>query len=155
SQARSKDLVEAILAATSRVLVDEGYEKMTTTRVATVAGVSVGSLYQYFPSKEALVAALIDDHIAKMLAILTEAAATLYDAPLDQAIRALVRSILLAHAVDPELHAVLTRNFARVEGFERVATLNMRAREMVTAFLRTRGASIRPKNLELASLILV
>ena len=62
SQERSRATVNAILEATARILVKEGFDKASTNRVAEVAGVSVGSLYQYFPSKDALVAALIARH---------------------------------------------------------------------------------------------
>lgn len=51
SQERSRMTVEAILDATARVLVREGYARTSTNRVAAVAGVSIGSLYQYFPNK--------------------------------------------------------------------------------------------------------
>jgi AcrR family transcriptional regulator len=53
-QDRSKATVEAILRAAARILVKSGYEPMTTNRVAEAAGVSVGSLYQYFPNKQAI-----------------------------------------------------------------------------------------------------
>ena len=62
SQKRSRLTVDALLEATTRVLVKEGYDKATTNRIAAVAGVSIGSLYQYFPGKEALVAAVIERH---------------------------------------------------------------------------------------------
>ena len=55
-QARAQATVEAIVKATSRVLIEEGYDRASTNRIAHAAGVSIGSLYQYFPSKEALVA---------------------------------------------------------------------------------------------------
>ena len=58
SQERSRLTVQAILDATARILVREGFDKASTNRIAEVAGVSIGSLYQYFPSKEAIVAAL-------------------------------------------------------------------------------------------------
>ncbi|HVN27197.1 MAG TPA: helix-turn-helix domain-containing protein, partial [Candidatus Binataceae bacterium] len=62
SQERSRATVDALLEATARVLIKEGYDRASTNRIAEVAGVSIGSLYQYFPSKEALVAAVIDRH---------------------------------------------------------------------------------------------
>ena len=62
SQERSRATVDALLEATARVLMKEGYDRASTNRIAEVAGVSIGSLYQYFPSKEALVAAVIDRH---------------------------------------------------------------------------------------------
>ena len=59
-QQRSADTVEALLTAAARVLERESLAGFNTNRVAEVAGVSVGSLYQYFPNKSALIAALID-----------------------------------------------------------------------------------------------
>jgi AcrR family transcriptional regulator len=59
TQDRSKQLVDSLLSATAKILVRLGYEGLTTNRVAEEAGVSVGSLYQYFPNKESLIAALI------------------------------------------------------------------------------------------------
>src|SRR5690349_24663898 len=60
SQARSRAPVDALIDATARILVREGFDKASTNLIAEVAGVSVGSLYQYFPSKEALVAAVLE-----------------------------------------------------------------------------------------------
>ena len=60
-QARAADLVEAILQAAVQVLASEGAQRFTTTRVAEKAGVSVGSLYQYFPNKAALLFRLQSD----------------------------------------------------------------------------------------------
>ena len=62
-QARSAASVEAILEATIQVLVDAGKERLTTTRVARRAGVSVGTLYQYFPNKSALLQAALKRHL--------------------------------------------------------------------------------------------
>ena len=55
-QARSLATVEVILDAAGLLLVDEGYEQTTTNRIAERAGVSIGSLYQYFPNRESVVA---------------------------------------------------------------------------------------------------
>ena len=59
-QSRSKDTVEAVLAAASRILVAKGWAGLSMQEVAAVAGVSPGSLYQYFPDKHALVAELVE-----------------------------------------------------------------------------------------------
>jgi len=58
SQERSRATVDALVEATARILIKEGYDRASTNKIAAVAGVSIGSLYQYFPSKEALVAAV-------------------------------------------------------------------------------------------------
>ncbi|GAB5487537.1 MAG: TetR/AcrR family transcriptional regulator [Parasphingorhabdus sp.] len=56
SQGRSKATVDAILTAAARILISSGYAKASTNRIAEVAGVSIGSLYEYFPGKEAIFA---------------------------------------------------------------------------------------------------
>src|SRR5262249_56104472 len=62
SQARSRATVDALVEATARILIREGFDRASTNRIAEVAGVSIGALYQDFPSKEALVAPLIHHH---------------------------------------------------------------------------------------------
>jgi AcrR family transcriptional regulator len=62
-QARSAASVDAILQATIQVLLQAGKERLTTTRVALRAGVSVGTLYQYFPNKSALLQAALKRHL--------------------------------------------------------------------------------------------
>src|SRR5580704_705280 len=87
SQERSRSTVNALLQATARILIKEGYDRASTNRIAEVAGVSIGSLYQYFPSKEALVAALIDRHRQKVMASVRGELAAATDLPLPEAVR--------------------------------------------------------------------
>lgn len=65
-QRRSKATVEAILEAAAQVFEAHGYAAGTTNRIAMSAGVSIGTLYQYFPSKEALAVALLEQHIEEI-----------------------------------------------------------------------------------------
>jgi AcrR family transcriptional regulator len=65
-QARSVASVDAILEATLQVLLQVGKERLTTTRVASRAGVSVGTLYQYFPNKSALLQAALKRHMVEV-----------------------------------------------------------------------------------------
>jgi len=65
-QARSKARLTRVLRAAERVLIDEGVEALTTTRVAAEAKVSVGSLYQYLPDREAIIDALAAGYFAKL-----------------------------------------------------------------------------------------
>src|SRR5690349_11098872 len=106
-QERSRATVDALLTATARILVREGYDRASTNRIAEAAGVGVGSLYQYFPSKEALVAALVDRHCEEMGAVLDKSFAEVAGAPVREAARSLVRAQIEAHKVDPRLHKVL------------------------------------------------
>ena len=73
-QARSEATVAAIFEATIQLLLTDGMRRLTTTRVAARAGVSVGTLYQYFPHKEALLFGLLQRHV-EAVAVAVEAAA--------------------------------------------------------------------------------
>lgn len=64
-QARAEATVEAIVEAAARILSSDGVAALTTNRIAELAGVSVGSVYQYFPNKEAIVVALIDTQLQR------------------------------------------------------------------------------------------
>src|ERR1041384_3846674 len=68
-QDRSRATVDTILEATARVLVKRGFDGLTTNLVADAAGVSIGSLYQYFPNKAALVGALIENNVEHMTSL--------------------------------------------------------------------------------------
>ena len=153
-QRRSKATVEAILEATARVLVDEGYEKASTNRIAKVAGVSIGSLYQYFPGKEALVLALVQQHCDEMIQLLVTSVESLADVPLHAAVRTYVRAMLDAHAVDPELHQVLVTQVLHL-GLDYVKEMQEKARQIVEAYLMLKRDEILVENVEMASFVLV
>src|SRR3954467_13893386 len=90
SQERSRATVAALVEATARILVNEGFDRASTNRIAEVAGVSVGSLYQYFPCKEALVLAVIERHNLDIMQVVGEALAEMESLPLEEAVRKLV-----------------------------------------------------------------
>lgn len=81
-QARSAATVEAIRTATIQVLLAEGVARLTTTRVAERAGVSVGTMYQYFPHKEALLFALVREKVEAIARAMEAAAQALAGRPL-------------------------------------------------------------------------
>src|ERR1700756_3303158 len=87
SQDRSRATVEVLVEATARILVKEGFDRASTNRIAETAGVSIGSLYQYFPGKEALVAAVIDRHNDELMEIVSAALAQVASQPPETAIR--------------------------------------------------------------------
>jgi AcrR family transcriptional regulator len=106
-QSRSQATVTAILDATARILVERGCAAASTNAVAGLAGVSVGSLYQYFPNKEALVSAVHTRHGEQMMAVIQRALTKAMDATLDDALAGLVEATVEAHRVDADLHRVL------------------------------------------------
>ncbi|MFM0200618.1 TetR/AcrR family transcriptional regulator [Paraburkholderia fungorum] len=96
--------VDAIVEATIQVLLEEGYEGFTTARVAERAGVSVGTLYQYYPNKAALAVAVVDRCCEDFLITFKGALDELRRASLDDCIRALVDVAFVSHHLTPERH---------------------------------------------------
>jgi AcrR family transcriptional regulator len=89
-QKRSKETVASIVESCSRLLVSDPYHAITTDRIAEMAGVSIGSLYQFFANKEAIVAAVIDDLLQKDLAYIEEQLAKLTGPDLDAKVHAFI-----------------------------------------------------------------
>lgn len=155
TQPRALNTVDAILKATARILVKEGYDHASTNKIASTAGVSIGSLYQYFPSKEALVAALADRHIGEMMAILREKVPRLLALPFEEAIEQVVRLMVEAHAVDPKLHKVLVEQVPRVGKLHKVEGLEREMIELTRAYLTSRRAELDVEDLDLSAYIVV
>ena len=107
-QDRSRATVDAIMSAAAHVLVRAGYAAFTTNRVAEKAGVSIGSLYQYFPNKDSLLGELMKRHLNDIESTLEAALQNVASAPLEELIRTAVEQNIRSHQVDPELHRVLS-----------------------------------------------
>lgn len=103
-QARSRETVETLVEATTRILERDGLEGLTTNRVAEVAGVSIGSLYQYFPNKEALVEEVRSRFAARFEAGILALVARLPTLPPRDAIRGWVDTLIALHAEQPGVH---------------------------------------------------
>ncbi|HKE14068.1 MAG TPA: TetR/AcrR family transcriptional regulator [Kofleriaceae bacterium] len=154
-QARSQATVDAILEATAHILVTEGYDRASTNKVAARAGVSIGSLYQYFPGKEALVAALLDRHVDRMGDVLRAAFPRLAGAPVERAAVEVVRLMVAAHSVDPALHKVFVEQVPRIGKLERVQDVEREMTGLVRAYLETRRDRLVVRDLDLAAYIVV
>lgn len=112
-QVRSQRTVDAVLKAAAQVFTRRGYAATTTNHIAERAGVSIGSLYEYFPSKDALLVALMEAHLNEGEQVLREAAAEVVSEvatavpDLTTMLRHLVRAMVALHARDRELHRIL------------------------------------------------
>jgi len=112
-QERSRRTVERILDAAARIFHEEGYTGATTNDIADEAGVSVGSLYQYFPNKDALLVALTKRHIESATAGLTDLLSGLNaESGLDALIRSVVDFLVEQHELD-ELHLLVMHRAPR------------------------------------------
>lgn len=155
SQERSRTTVEALVEATARILVRDGFDKASTNRIGQEAGVSIGSLYQYFPSKEALVVALIERHNRQLMAVVYAALDEVENAPLQTGVRRLVAAAIAAHRLDPKLHRVLAEQIPRTGALEDVEGFNREAYDLFRAYLERKRAEVRPLDLDLAAFVCI
>lgn len=155
SQERSRATVDVLLEATARILVKEGYEGASTNKIAQAAGVSIGSLYQYFPAKEALVAAVIDSHMQEMLDVVRAALLQVMDQPLAQVARRLVSVMIEAHRVNPTLHRVLFEQIPHMGRRQHIEALDDEAFAMVRAYLQAHRDEVAVADLDMAAFICV
>jgi len=154
-QARARATVTAILDATEQQLVAHGYDGTNTNNIARRAGVSVGTLYQYFPNKEAVVLAVAERHAERLADLLVQHLTRAQDASLPDACAAFVRALLQAHALAPELHSLLIEQVPRIAGTSPLRSYDEMFEAQVRAFLVERRAEIDPPDLDLAVFILV
>jgi AcrR family transcriptional regulator len=154
-QKRSRATVDALVEATARILVREGFDKASTNRIAQVAGVSVGSLYQYFPGKEALVAAVIERHQQEIMQTVRAELAEVSAQPVEEAVGKLVAIAVKAHRVDPRLHRVLAEQIPRVGKLEKLEAFSRENYSLFRAYLESHRDELRVDDLELASFVCV
>ena len=147
-QERSRATVEALLEATTDILVRQGYAKLTTNRIAERAGVNIASLYQYFPGKEAIVAELRRRHGADQRAVLRQVLAKRAPGQLESTIRALVSAGGAGHAHAPRLHRVFTEEIPALD-YRDVAAIDPAIFEAMRRFLQETDVDVRDMDLAL------
>ena len=136
-QARSAVTVEAISEATVQVLLSHGVDRLTTTRVAARAGVSVGTLYQYFPNKDALLFAVLESHLDKVAAVLTNACEQSHGLPLAAMVKAVVEPFVDTKMARTDVSLALYRIAADLGGVKLVKSVGERSNRALETMLVT------------------
>ncbi|MFS2223297.1 TetR/AcrR family transcriptional regulator [Pantoea sp. B65] len=136
-QARSIATVDAILDAAIQVLLKQGLARCNTTRVAERAGVSIGSLYQYFPNREAMMVAVLARYLATVASQLEQACAAAHYQPVDRMAQALVLSWLEAKLSQPALSRALYAVAESYGSHPRVRAAQERLQAAVRQMLNT------------------
>ncbi|WP_274424926.1 TetR/AcrR family transcriptional regulator [Chelativorans sp. YIM 93263] len=137
-QSRSQATYVAVLEGAARILETEGGHRLTTNHVAERAGVSVGTLYQYFPGKEAILAELIRQMRQDMLTDFEEAAREAKGKDLAFALDALIAASLRHHLRRPALAQALERVESELQLNDEIHALKARMRELIVEVLRER-----------------
>jgi AcrR family transcriptional regulator len=154
-QSRSAVTVTAILDATARILVERGYAATSTNAVAERAGVSVGSLYQYFPNTDALIAALHTRHIEQMRVVIERSFDKAMHGSLEEALGELIEGAVEAHRVEADLHLVLQHQLAGLDVVVAHDSFDMVLEDRVFELLRRHRDRIKVPDLRLAAYMLI
>lgn len=144
--------MSTILDAAVRIMDQEGPEAATTTRIAEVAGVSVGTLYQYFGNRDSILDALQDREFERasefMRSVLAHAAG-----PPERIARRVMEGLLALYAACPALHRLLVVEGLRVTPADRVQAFDLRMLAVIRAFLASAGLPIRRQNHDVAAFV--
>jgi AcrR family transcriptional regulator len=152
-QARSTASVSAILEATIQVLLDVGKERLTTTRVAYRAGVSVGTLYQYFPNKSALLQAVLRNHLESVAYALEEVSREERGRPLAQMVTRLVNTFLDAKMKNLKTSTALYSLSSDVDGWRIANEIGIRVNRSIAILLTTASEPLNKEPQVVASMI--
>jgi AcrR family transcriptional regulator len=152
-QERSRVTVEAILQATTHILTEKGYDQTNTNLIAELAGVSIGSLYQYFPNKESLMVAIMEQHSQEIAALVQSKLNHLFDDPPEIAIPELVKAVVAVHGINPRLHQVLSEEIPRSERLKMHQT-DDRIAKLLQEYLKRWRDRLQPQNIEMTVFIL-
>jgi len=131
-------MLERILDAGQQVLVDHGYDGTSTNRIAAAAGISPGSLYQYFPNKDAIMSAILDRFSDTLTSRVTEHLSGQFDQPPPVVIRTTLAELLDALDVHPELQRAAVEHAPRLDDGRRLREFEQRVGDLATAYLTAR-----------------
>jgi AcrR family transcriptional regulator len=155
SQARSKVLVESLLQATARILMREGWDALTTNRVAREAGVSIGSLYQYFPNKDALVRRLVEHWADSLADRLVALGPELRDQPVSTCVSRVVQAALEATRDDAALNRAVLLQLPRIGALEFFERLNRRVSDVMAEWIAYRRDDLDVEDPSLTAHVIV
>jgi AcrR family transcriptional regulator len=150
-QARAKFTQEALVDAATQVLRVQGHANFNTNRVAEQAGVSIGSLYQYFPNKQALIEAIVVRHVSVLASTIAASLAQARALPVGEAMDLLVQATMDVYASDLDLHRVVHEQIPKHQANAAVDATLTQLTHWVAELLRAHRDTLRPMDHHLAA----
>ncbi|WP_202033288.1 TetR/AcrR family transcriptional regulator [Nocardioides sp. WS12] len=154
-QARSREMVERIITAGRAVLVKDGYDAFSTNRVATTAGISPGSLYQYFPDKTAILDVVIDRYWEQVAESVAASLSDRIGGAGETAVRDTADALVAALEVDAELLRVVIEELPLTRNKARRSVLEKRVGDLAAFYFAARPESSRRPSPTVAAWVLV
>jgi AcrR family transcriptional regulator len=153
-QVRSRDMVEALVQATADTIAERGLANTTTNHIAARAGVSVGSLYQYFDGKDALVCALTEQITRELAAVVDERLGALMDADVRTAVRGLLTGVF-DRLEGNAAYLELARHWSEVREQKAIPELEKHMLEACRQYYMRHHDSLRVRNLPAAMFVVI
>ncbi len=151
NQDRAKDTVENIVTATAHILEKDGFEKISTNRIAERAGVSIGSLYQYFPTKESIFSFMMERYVKSQTELIDR---IMEERKSEKDLREIIKVIISAIMVSKIQQARFQKMFAqKVLSFAGYESLNRQDEHLINLFkkyLEPFGKEVRKENLDIS-----
>jgi AcrR family transcriptional regulator len=154
-QKRAEDTVTVLLEATERVFAQKGFHAATTNQIARVAGVSIGTLYHYFPTKEALVSAVVHRMWEGELTAVMAHADAFAEEPLEIAIRRVVKALVDEIGRKIELYRSWYTEASHLGELNTGLAMTNQAVAFIQSVLEHKRAEVRPHDLAFAADLVV
>jgi AcrR family transcriptional regulator len=154
-QKRAETTIDVLLQATELAIVRHGFHGSTTNRIAEIAGVSIGTLYHYFPTKESLVQAVVHRMWREEYEAMSAQMVLLVDAPLEVTIREVARTLV---GVIGKRRELVRRWYSEASHLGELATgleMSEGAAKLVQRALEDRREEVRPRDLAFAADLVV
>ncbi|MBC2778975.1 TetR/AcrR family transcriptional regulator [Parasphingopyxis marina] len=152
-QQRAQFTVDCILRAAESIIVKSGYDAATTNHIAEVAGVSIGSLYQYFASKEAIAAALVESAVMNATEVLRDCLIENMAKPLEESAREIIRAILETRKQYSFIFLRLPREVPKLGRLSRNVTTEKFLYNTIRAYYQHHRSEIEVEDLEVAMFV--
>jgi len=155
AQTRAKRLVLDILEATAKVLEEHGAETLSTNKVAARAGVSIGSIYQYFHDKQGLLDGLIRQQYEKLSQVVMTHLMGMMDQPLPKVIESSMRHYVEFLSTSPELSRLMLEQSSSAQDFNNGQLDQARSLHVISAYLIRHEPELRLGNVENAAFMIL
>ena len=153
-QERSRDTVARILAAATQVLIDHGYEGASTNRIAAQAGISPGSLYQYYPNKDAIIIEVVETYVDELEHRMARRFNTLMNSPPDVMVSETLRTLVDTLEERSQILRTVVEQVPGSRGAQRLAWVEGRVGDMTRGYLMRTRDRIANTDVEAATWIL-
>ncbi|MES2527449.1 MAG: TetR/AcrR family transcriptional regulator [Bdellovibrionota bacterium] len=150
NQERARDTVENIVGATAHILEKDGFEKISTNRIAEKAGVSIGSLYQYFPTKEAIFSFMMERYVksqTEMVDKLIQERRQSLD--LKETVRIIISAIMESKIKQSRFQKMFAEKVLSFAGYESLHKQDEHLISVFEKYLEPFGDEVRKENLDI------